>query len=85
MRGLKDALAAAKADIEARGEAKQEAPLGTPLSPFHALRKAMAEERARREARGPEAYADVPAIYDDDQEDKTCAAPMTTNPETSSE
>jgi hypothetical protein len=85
MAGVRAAVAAAKADREARGEAKQEAPLGMPQSPFHALRSDILAERARREALGAAAYADCLAIYNETEEQSTCAAPMTTNPETSSE
>lgn len=72
MRALKDAIEAVRASREGRGEAKREAPLGMLLSPFHALRQAILQERAEREARGPEAYADTPAIYDDIEEVGKC-------------
>jgi hypothetical protein len=86
MAGLLAAVRAARADREAQGEAKLEAPPGMPLSPFYALRKAILKERSEREARGPEAYADVPAVYDDAEpcieEQKPCALPITPQPET---
>lgn len=86
MRGLKAAIEAAKADRESRGVAKQEPPLGMSHSPFHALREAILKERSEREARGPEAYADVPAIYDEEpiKEPKTCTVQTTINPASSS-
>jgi hypothetical protein len=69
MLGLRTAIQAVR---EARLIAPPSSPVGdTPnalLSPLARLRADILAEQARREARGPEAYADVPAIYDDDDE-----------------
>jgi hypothetical protein len=79
-----------KMAIEAVSEARQSAPpsasLGdmpsAPLSPMARLRSDILAERARREAMGESAYADVPAIYPDEPQEQTqCALPITPPPQ----
>jgi hypothetical protein len=86
MLGLRTAIQA----VRARQIAPPSPPVGTmpnaPLSPLARLRADILAEQTRREARGPEAYADVPATYDDEpsiEEQKPCA--ITPQPETSNE
>jgi hypothetical protein len=77
MRGLLEAVAAARAAREGRGCVKRTPEVGEPTNPFRLLREAILREQAWRAEMGPTLYADSEAIYDC-EEDETCMAPPTT-------
>jgi hypothetical protein len=76
MAGLRAAIAAARADREARGDAKYEPPAGVPLPPVMALTRAILDDQARRAAIGPP--VDYPAVYDDEPIEEPSQCTVTT-------